>query len=91
MVMLIYCFLMCLFPWKKIPTALGVWIFSILIEILQYYNIVKVLGLQENKVARVVIGTFFEWGDLVAYTLGTVVLLLLDNTRLYVKRDLQSI
>ena len=47
-------------------------LFSFAIEIGQYFNLVKLLGLEHSELARVVIGTGFAWGDMLAYTLGIV-------------------
>jgi len=62
-------------------TAIGVLLFSYFIEVLQYFNIVKMLGLQNSNLARVVIGTSFEWTDLMAYTLGIGLVILLDKNK----------
>jgi len=69
-VILIYCFVKTFWnvaPWKA---GLAVWLFSFAIEIGQYFQLVKLLGLQHSELARTVIGTGFAWEDLVAYTLG---------------------
>lgn len=44
--------------------------FSYTVEILQYYNLVEMIGLQDYRLARIIIGTSFAWIDLIAYTLG---------------------
>ncbi len=61
--------------WKA---AIGVLLFSFLIEALQYFHIVKVLGLQHSKIANIVIGNSFHWIDLVAYTVGITIVLLIE-------------
>ncbi len=40
------------------------------VEIAQLFDVVKLLGLEDNRLARVVLGTSFSWGDMIAYTLG---------------------
>ncbi|MBO2011128.1 DUF2809 domain-containing protein [Hymenobacter negativus] len=42
---------------------------SYLIEGLQYINLLARLG-WHSRVARIVFGSHFEWGDMLAYTLG---------------------
>lgn len=74
-VILIYCFVKSFFRTPVVPTAFAVLLFCYLIEILQYFQIVNVLGLQDSKIARIVIGTSFEWMDLLAYTLGVGVVI----------------
>src|SRR5690242_9653933 len=80
-VILIYCFIKSFFNLPVIITTIAVLLFSYLIEVLQYFNIVKILGLQNSNVARVVIGTSFEWTDLIAYTLGIGLVILLDKNK----------
>jgi len=59
-------------------------LFSYLIELLQYFQLVKRLGLEHNMLARTVIGYGFEWKDLLAYTLGVITLLVLEMKNLKV-------
>lgn len=40
------------------------------VEIAQLFDVVTLLGLEDNRLARVVLGTSFSWGDVIAYTLG---------------------
>ena len=69
-VILIYAFIRAFFKYSMIQTAVGVLIFSFLIEILQHFKIVEVLGLESYPLARTVIGTSFSWEDFIAYSLG---------------------
>jgi len=49
---------------------------------------VKLLGLGHSQLARTVIGTGFDWGDLVAYTLG--ILTVLGFEKFAFERSLQK-
>jgi hypothetical protein len=49
------------------------------IEILQYFNLVKLLGLQHSSLARIVLGTAFQWMDFVAYTIGILVVMAVER------------
>jgi hypothetical protein len=49
-----------------------------MIEFLQYFNFLEAIGLEKNKVARIVLGHGFEWIDLIAYTLGIGTVLLVE-------------
>ena len=77
-VILIYAFLRTFLRIPILPTAIGVLLFSFLVEILQYFQIVKILGLQSVTFARVVIGTSFDFKDLVAYSCGILLLLCVE-------------
>jgi hypothetical protein len=76
---LIYCFVKAFLPTPVLPTALGVLLFSYAIEVMQYFHIVNRLGLQNSKTASTVIGTSFEWIDLIAYTAGIALVLYLEK------------
>jgi Protein of unknown function (DUF2809) len=80
-VALIYCFVKSFFNTGIFITAFGVLLFSYFIEMLQYFNIVKLLGLQKSGTASVVLGTYFEWLDLAAYTAGIAVVIALEMLR----------
>jgi len=78
-VILIYCAVRAFFiltPWKL---ALGVLLFSFLVEALQYFRLVDRLGLQDHTVARTVIGYGFEWMDMLAYTMGIACVLAMEH------------
>ncbi|WP_420235697.1 DUF2809 domain-containing protein [Tenacibaculum aiptasiae] len=52
--------------------AIAVLLISYTIEILQYFNFVKLIGLGNSKTANIIIGNTFSIGDLIAYTLGVI-------------------
>lgn len=59
--------------------ALGVLTFAFAVEVGQHFQLVKLLGLNDSELARTVIGTGFDWGDLLAYALGVGVVFLVDT------------
>jgi len=69
-VILIYCLVRSFFDVSVFGAAISVLLFSYTIEFLQYFKLVEIVGLQHSKIARILIGTSFDWMDLVAYTLG---------------------
>jgi hypothetical protein len=78
-VILLYCMLKSVFSISVKTAAISVLIFSFLVEIMQYFQLVKILGLQDNKLACIVIGTSFAWEDLVAYSLGILTVYLVEK------------
>ena len=78
-VVLLYCFVKSFLSVPVFATAIYVLVFSFLIETLQYFKIVNILGLQNSSIAKVIIGTSFAWIDLVAYTLGIVLVLFVEK------------
>ena len=78
-VILLYYFVRTFWKSKPLPIALGVLIFAYTVEVLQYFNIVQLLGLKGNRLAEIIIGTGFSWWDMVAYTLGILTVYLVDK------------
>lgn len=78
-VILLYCAVKAFFRIRCVPATIGVLLFAYVIEILQYFQIVHRLGLQNSKLATVVIGSSFEWIDIVAYTAGCACIILFDR------------
>ncbi|GHV60159.1 membrane protein [Bacteroidia bacterium] len=69
-VILVYCFVRIFVPAGCRYLPLYVFVFACLIEYLQYLNIVERLGLSGNAVARTVLGTSFDWQDILCYGVG---------------------
>lgn len=69
-VILLHCFVLSFVDMNKIIVLTGVLLFSYVVEILQHYKFVEVIGLQNSAVANTVIGTSFSWIDVLMYTLG---------------------
>lgn len=78
-VILLYCLIKSFFKISVWGTAISVLIFSYAVEILQYFKLVELLGLQKYSLARILIGTTFQWGDLVAYAVGIGVVLISEK------------
>lgn len=69
---LVYSFINIFFKNNFKKSILGVVVFAIFIEILQFYNIVKVLGIN-NKILKIIIGSTFDFKDIICYILGGVI------------------
>ncbi len=65
--------------WRRL--AIAVLLLAYTIEILQYLNIMGLLGLRHNTFTRMVLGTTFTWEDMVAYTLGMGAVLWIEYLR----------
>jgi ABC-type Fe3+-siderophore transport system permease subunit len=78
-VILIYCFVRAFWNIQPFIIALSVLAFSYIIEILQYFNFVNKLGLQNNQILAIALGSTFDWKDIIAYTIGIIVVLWLEN------------
>ena len=85
-VLLVYCFVMTvlLLTTTRIKitiVALSVLVFAFCVEALQATELLQTLGLSENKLASVILGSTFNWLDLVAYIIGTLFIILLEKIR----------
>ncbi|MFD1631781.1 DUF2809 domain-containing protein [Pseudopedobacter beijingensis] len=80
-VILLYYFIKSFLNVPPVKTAVAVLLFAYSIEILQYFNIVRLIGLSDSKIANIVIGNHFSWIDIFAYTLGVFILLFSENLK----------
>lgn len=78
-VIMIYYFLKSFIETKPINLAVGTLLFAYLVEIGQYFKMVEVLGVHENKLMTIILGSSFSWGDMVCYTVGAAICLLIDR------------
>jgi Protein of unknown function (DUF2809) len=78
-VVLIYCLIRAFWHMPVIPLALAIFVFACVVEVLQYFNFVDVLGLRPYKLLVIILGTSFDWQDILAYALGTVIVLWREN------------
>lgn len=82
---LIYCAVMAITSYRVVIVAIGTLIFSYMVELAQYAQVVNLLGLSNNKWARIIIGTSFSWWDMVCYTLGFIIILLIEKNKRIMK------
>lgn len=61
-------------PIKFLPIYL--FFFASIVEIMQYYRIVELLHLQNNKIASIIMGTSFDMKDILCYLIGTIILII---------------
>ena len=54
-------------------------VFACIVEIAQYYRIVDVLHLRDNKMLSTVIGIYFDVKDILCYLIGTVILVIWEK------------
>ena len=78
-VILIYCFVKTFFNFPTVKLALAVLLFSYFIETLQYLQLLNYLGLQNNTMAKIVLGSSFSWMDMLVYTLGIFAVILVEK------------
>jgi hypothetical protein len=78
-VVLIYCFLRMFLNLDYVKIAVGVLFFAFVIETLQYFDYVKLLGVENNKILSVALGRTFEWLDFAAYFAGFLLIIMCEK------------
>ena len=81
-VILLYCFIKSFIDAPVMKTAAGVLVFAYAAEISQYFHLVKLLGLQHSRVALLILGSNFSFTDLLCYTLGMLLVLVIEKIRI---------
>jgi len=57
-------------------------LFAFAVEIGQFYELINILGLQDNQIARIVIGSTFDWFDLLAYSVAWLIIISIESYRI---------
>lgn len=65
--------------WKVLNIATGVLIFAYGIEFLQWVDILNKLDIEKTTTTNLILGSSFDWYDILAYTLGVILALILDK------------
>jgi len=78
---LLYCLLKAVWPAPVRRVALVALLLSYAIELAQLAHLLHWLGWQHVPVARLLLGSQFAWGDMLAYSLGAAAVLGLEQAR----------
>ncbi|MDO6598269.1 DUF2809 domain-containing protein [Oceanihabitans sp. 2_MG-2023] len=78
-VILLYCMFKSVIKTKPFYIAIAVFIIAYGIEFLQLTHFLEVLKLQNNTVAKIILGSTFSIQDLIAYTLGIITILIFEH------------
>ena len=77
-VVLIYCLIKTFVRNEIRLLPLYIFVFAALVEIGQYFNLAKLLGLSDYAIARVIIGSTFDLKDISCYLVGCTGLFLYE-------------
>ncbi len=76
-VILLYTLLLSFFKVENHPKLIfGIFIFSCLIEFMQYFHVAELLGFKKGSLMYIVIGNSFAWEDILCYAVGCLLLYL---------------
>lgn len=81
-VILIYCIVKSFFDTPVLPTAVWVLALAYGIEISQYFHLVNLLHLENTHWPKILLGTTFSFYDLLAYTLGIICVLIVEQLKI---------
>ena len=73
-VIVLYTFLRIWIPNKIKLLHLYIFLFAAGVEVLQYFQIVKLLGLEGNSFFRILVGSVFDVKDILCYAVGCLLL-----------------
>ena len=80
-VIVIYTFIRIFIPEKYRLLPLFVFIFAVVVEILQGIHIVNIIGVADNRFLRTLIGDSFDIKDILCYGVGCILLWLYESKR----------
>lgn len=78
-VILLYCMVSSLVKFEKHTIATGVLIFSYLIELMQYFHVAALLGMEKSGIAMIIVGSSYSWTDMLAYTFGFLFVIMVET------------
>lgn len=71
-VVLLYTLVRVFLPEKPRLLSVYIFAFSMCVELLQGMHIVELLGLQDSRFFSILIGTTFDWKDIICYGVGCI-------------------
>ena len=77
-VIFLYALIMSVVKIKKTYVIVFSYLTGIILEIGQYYNFAKIIGMENNKVFTVLFGSCFDWIDIFAYSIGSLMLIIIE-------------
>lgn len=69
---------------KILPIYL--FLFASFVEVMQYFKVVELLNLENNKVASIIMGTSFDIKDILCYFIGSMILIIYENISLRINK-----
>ena len=68
----LYCFVRILFPTGLRLLPLFLFFFAAAVEVAQYFDYVRLLGLSDSRFFRILLGTSFAWCDMFCHAAGSL-------------------
>ena len=80
-VILLYCLVKSFLNSPVLLTACWILVFAYAVEVSRYFHLVRLLGLQHSNMAKILLGTSFSFIDMGMYTLGILLVIIVENLR----------
>lgn len=78
-ILLLYFLCSAFYAFHPVKLSIGILAIAFATELLQYLQITAYLGLEHNKAVQIVFGSVFDSFDLLAYTIGVILVFFIDN------------
>ncbi|MFK8281529.1 ribosomal maturation YjgA family protein [Capnocytophaga cynodegmi] len=79
-VMLIYTFILSFLKVKnKDKLLVGIFLFAVAIEILQFFKITELLSFSKGSIGYILMGNYFSWEDIICYAVGCILLKIFNS------------
>ncbi len=73
----VYYFIRIFYPQRFALLPLYVFLIAVIIECLQLFNLAGLIGV-ENQALKIIIGSVFDWKDIVCYAIGCTIIAAID-------------
>ncbi|WP_419701890.1 DUF2809 domain-containing protein [Mucilaginibacter sp. NFX135] len=81
-VLFLYCLIKSFFNIPTLKAALLALLVAYAIEISQYFHLTRLLDLQNSKTIKLLLGNSFSWTDILCYTGGFVLIIIIEQCRI---------
>ena len=81
-VIVLYCFVRIFVQKRMRLLSMYIFVFAVIVELLQFLNIVGLLGLSGNTFANTVVGTSFDWKDIICYAVGSIIIEIVEKRKI---------
>ncbi len=78
-VILIYCFVRAFTKFPYLKVIIAVLLFAYIVEAIQATSFINWIGFSENKVAKIILGNSFDWSNMMAYTIGALLIFIFEK------------
>ncbi|MGG7143471.1 DUF2809 domain-containing protein [Clostridium nigeriense] len=59
--------------------AIYLFAFATFVEAIQLFNILELMGLHNNRILSIILGSTFDFKDILCYLIGSIILLICDK------------